>query len=494
MKPKSRLMSSFRPRLQLLEDRVQPSVVSHPLADVAQATPLPATVTASPIHPLLVASAGQVQLDHHGDGSQAPAVDYGTYTTGTTHDATATAVTVDSSNNQYVVGKVVVDLMSGGTGVAGYVIKYLPNSTTIDPTFNMGQPVMYRPTFMIGGVPTPYDFDAHAVAVHKDPSFPYIEVAGDAVNPVNGNHLALIASFNQDGSRRAGAGYGASTTGTAPNSVEGAVTDQMGDVFLAGIYSFGGHPNLTTFIIPDGADASGSSGGFYDFGSPTAAYSIAIDSAPQFGYIAGYITQASTGSQKLGFAGQADFTAVGQPLGGFFFTDQGGGDIVFKGTDLNLGPNDATHGGIYFVGTAPQPMTSGVTDGLALRFYLDPTMMGAFTFDQNNSLAFSSGTAGNSLDFKAVAVDQATGLFYVVGDETDPTGASQVALIQLDALLATEQDVNLVGNGSDHGNGVAVRANGHVSIAATTTSSSGISTDGTTLMGNSDGALIGYTF
>jgi hypothetical protein len=494
MKSKSRSQSPRRPRLEWLEGRVQPSLVSYPPADVARPAPLPAAVTASPVHPIL-GGAGQVQPGHHGGGSPAPAQDYGTYTTGTTHDATATAVTVDGSDNQYVVGKEVVDLTGGGTGVAGYVAKYLPNSTTVDPTFNMGQPALFRPTFMVGGVPTPYDFDPHAVAVDTDPAQGYIEIAGDGVNPANGNHLAVIMTVNQDGSGRAVQGWGASTAGTAPNSVEGAVADPMGDVFLTGIFSSGGHVNLALFSIPDGNDARGSSAGVYNFGGPSAGYGIAIDSAPQFAYIAGYITQASTGSQKLAFAGRADLTQIGTPLVGTSFTAMGGGDSVFKGTALNLGPNDATHGGAYFVGTAPDPTAGGVTLGLAYRFYNDPTMMNAFTYDGTNSMAFRSGTAGNSLDFKAVAVDQATGLFYVVGDETDPTGAAQVTLAQFDALLANVQAANPVaGNGSDHGNGVAVRANGHVSVAATTTSSAGISTDGTTLNGTSDGALIGYGF
>jgi hypothetical protein len=478
LKPRSQ--SSRRPRLELLEDRVQPSVLPQPPAVVPSGPihlPAPAALTPIP------ASAEVAQLGRQqANGARAPDVDYATYVTGTPYTATGEAVAVDSSDSQYVVGSVVLDLSGGGTATFGYIAKYLPHSTTLDPSFNGGAPLAFQLDFGSAGV---YDIDLHGVAVDNDPAQGYIDAVGSGVNTATGNQLAIFVTVGPDGTFLGGAGFG-DTTGTDPNSLTGVSADGFGDVVATGslVVSPGGPTNLAFVALPDG---STSVEGFYydvtpDFAA-SAGNAIAIDSGANFAYVAGTLTDPNTGA-LLGFAGQIDINN-GFNLTGVIFTDPGGGNIVLQGAAVNSGTQES-----YFVGTAPN---NGGTAGLVLRFTNDP--VNGFTFDQNASLELSDDPV-NSISLTAVAVDQNSGNVYLVGSalNTD-TGNLNILAGQFDDVL-TQGTANtaLVGaSGTDTGAGVAVTSTGSIAVVGTTTSPD-FSTDGTALNGAQDAFLMQVTF
>jgi hypothetical protein len=485
--PRSR--PSFRPRLQLLEDRVQPSVVPLSQLGLVASGPLHATPVAITSIP---ASFAPVQLDgHQADGPQAPVINYGGYLTGVSTSATATGTFVDAANNQYAVGT----LINSTGNTAGYIVKLMPDSTAVDPTFNGGMPFAFRLNFGSLGV---YDLFPTGVTVDTT-SRHLIEMTGRATNTMTNNNLAVVISISQTGTFVNGAGFGTGA-GTDPYSLDGAAADGMGDTVFTGTYTGNNgtgtpsQPNFTFAFIPAGSDAGGAQGLYYYFTDnmtmapiPSSGTAIAIDPTPNFAEVGGTFTPA--GSFKQGLTGEIPIDGMFN-LTAFAFSDTTG-DVVIKGAAVNNGPNDATHGGAYFVGTTPDANGGGQTDGAVLRFYGHG--MG-LTFDDMNSFGVISNVdPGNSVDLKGIAVNQSTGTVWFVGDDAVPGGGnSQVLVGSADMLLGSEMDTTLTGtDGSDHGNGVAVRASGGVTVVGTTSSMNGIATDGTTLMGTTDGFVLG---
>jgi hypothetical protein len=481
------LKSFFKPpprlRLESLEDRVQPSVLLQQPSGILASGPVQAAP--QPLTPLQAQVSVAELLGGQGGGALSPqSIDYATYVTGTPHTATGEAVAVDSSDSQYVVGSVVLDLSTGGTATFGYIAKYLPHGTTFDPSFNGGAPLAFRLSFNIAGTPTTYDIDLHGVAVDTDPAQGNIDVVGSGTNTATGNQLAVFVTFDPTGTTLlGGAGFGAAT-GTDPNNLTGIAADGAGDVVATGQFFVNGTGNLAFAVLPDATTSV--QGFFYDF-SPTftasAGNGIAIDSGVNFAYVAGTVTDPSSGA-LLGFAGQIDINNM-LNLNGVTFTDQGGGNIVLNGAAVNSGSGES-----YFVGTAPN---NGGTAGLVLRFTNDPVT--GFTFDQNASLELTDDPQ-NSISLTGVAVDQNSGNVYLVGSALNTvSGNLNVLLGQFDDVL-TQGTANtaLVGaSGTDTGAGVAVTSTGSIAVVGTTTSPD-FSTDGSALNGAQDAFLMQFTF
>jgi hypothetical protein len=485
---KSRSNLSPRLRLECLEDRVQPSVLAQPLSGALTSGPVqvPAPLPLTPLQAQL--EVAQL-LGQQGTGAPAPqSIDYATYVTGSPHTATGEGVAVDSSDSQYVVGSAVLDLADGGTATFGFIAKYLPHSTTLDPAFNGGAPVTFRLNFGSAGV---YDIDLHAVTVDADPNQGNVDVVGSGTNTATGNQLAIFVTFDRTGTFVGGAGFG-STTGTDPNNLTGIAPDGMGDVVFTGTaFVSPGTAQLVFGFLPDGS--TGVQAFVYDFSpdfTSSGGNGIAIDAGATFAYVTGTLTAPDSGSTKLGFAGQIPID--GQfGLSGFVFqdTDANGaliGDFVLSGTAVNNNTGES-----YFVGTAAA--SGGGTSGVVLRFTNDP--VNGFTFDQNASLLLTDDPQ-NSISLTGVAVDQNTGNVYIVGSalNTD-TGNLNVLVGQFDDLLTVDTSNNaLVGaSGTDTGAAVAVTSTGSIAVVGTTTSPD-FSTDGSTLAGAQDAFLLQFTF
>src|SRR5262245_39331216 len=162
----SRWHSIFRPHVERLEDRLQPSGLQTGAAGVA-------------LTPLAQVGAVSYQTEPHTNEAHARgAIDYGTFVTGTTGTATGRAVAVDASDNQYVTGGI-----DDGTGQASYVKKYLADGTP-DPHVPA---VTLR--VVLNGVT--YNTEGHGIAV--DPTTGNIELVGTASDPGGGNQAAFFA-------------------------------------------------------------------------------------------------------------------------------------------------------------------------------------------------------------------------------------------------------------------------------------------------------------
>jgi hypothetical protein len=367
---------------------------------------------------------------------------------------------------------------------AGYVVKYLPNSTTVDPTFNGGMPFAFRLNFGSLGI---YDLQLRGVAVDTTPTH-LIEVVGDAHNTMTNNHLAVVITISQAGAFGAGAGFGTGTD-TAPYSLDGAAADGLGDVVFTGTYTGNNgsgtpsQPNFTFAFIPAGSDASGAGGFYYYFTDammnpvPTHGLGIAIDPAANFTYAAG--TFAPAGAFTQGLAGQIPIDGVFN-LTAFAQSDTTG-NVVLSGAAVNNVTAVS-----YFSGTGPNNGgTGGIVDTIDSTFM---TATGVIITDDPT----------NSIQVKDVAVDQNTGNVYVDGTILDPGGSGFTCLFL--ACLRSDLSSGLfvaicatTPTGNTQGCGVAVTSAGNLAVVGTTFDS-GFSTDSTTLAGTSDGFLLSYTF
>jgi hypothetical protein len=463
---KSRTQSFARLRLESLEDRIQPSGLLH--------------ATAQPLAPL----EGRAEIVSFGGQSaaQPPDVSFGTYVTGNTHASTAGGVTVDSSGSAYVVGSAVLDLMGGGTDKFGYIAKYQPGTTTLDPTFNGGAILYFRITFTIGGVPTTYGIDLHGVTVDTDPAQQHIDVVGVGTNAANGNRLGVMAVVDQTGMVLGAVGFGA-TTGTALNSLDGASGDGSGDVVATGQFFINGTANLGFVILPDGTTSV--QGYYYDFTpdfTSSAGYGIASDAGANYVYVAGTVTE--PGSSTLeGMAGRIDVNAMFDLT--FYnvlasdITAGASGDVVFKAAAVH----PTLNGQGYVAGTAPA--LGGGTNAVALQF--------DFVSDNPINTYVSADPTSSA---SGIAVNQTTGDVYLVGSAQDPvTSNSDVLLVHLGSSLAFVNSAELGttdGSGDSTGTGIALDSSGNVLAVGTTAADDFPMVTGT-LNGPTDGVFFSYS-
>jgi hypothetical protein len=492
---KSRPRSFFRPSLEGLEDRVQPSVsvLQQPLTLVPNQAAVQAPIAVAPIP--VVSPEIDLLPGSQGGGINTQDVNYATYVTGTTNSASSEGVFVDSAGNQWVVGNVVVTHADGTTSTDGFIAKYLPNSTMYDPSFNAGAPLVFRLNFGSLGI---YDFDIHGIAIDTDPSHGFLDVVGSALNTTTHNQLAVILVIDPTSlSFVAGAGYGV-VPGTDPNSFTGVAVDGLGDaVFTGSLYAANNDPGVSyvAFGVVSDSDPGTPSVFYYDFTqatpplSSTAGLGIAFDQNAHFIYLSGYVTSADTGSQKLGFGGQIDASNPNFPISITYFTDPSGGDIVFSGAAVNNSTEDS-----YFSGT-------GIADGggdngpYAAILHFDPT----FTYDPNTSVAFQlQDQNGNTIDvsLSGIGVDS-LGDVYVVGTVIDPNSPTTPGafVTAFDPTLQNNAGIGQFGgSNAEHGNALAVTGVGQVVVVGDTTSPDFPVSDGTTLNGTEDGFMLNFSF
>jgi sugar lactone lactonase YvrE len=432
--PKSRRNSPARLQLEQLEARLQPSGLQHVSAGLPQA-PVGQTGVVSPV-------AGP-------QAAAPPAVEYGTYVTGTPVTATGRGVAVDASDNQFVTGQ-----LDNGMTRSAYLRKYLPNGTP-DPTFTF---VALRVS--VGGVL--YDTDAHGVAV--DPTTGNVEQVGTAVDPATGNHVGFFAQYSPAGTLLNIAAYGNDLN---PNSFDSVTVDPAGDVAFTGTLSA---PALGYSELAVGALPAGGSLAVLPYNlsmtAGSAGLGIAVDSAGTTAYVAGFATPAAGGFQE-GVVGRIDrnnptaltYRPITNP----------GGNVAANAVAVNAS-------GVYFAATLP---------GIAAVARFDPTL--ATVLNEYD-------VADPTVTFTALTLDGA-GNVYVTGQSLNAaTGNLTAQLTQFDGALNLLNTAQVGGSGTDAGLAVAVKSTGSVVEVGTTSSADFPATDGTTLNGTTDAFLVSYNF
>jgi hypothetical protein len=434
----SRRSSFFRPQLEWLEGRVQPSGLrpSGLLHAAADFSPAPLA------HVGVTGRAAQPQAAAPG------AIDYATYVTGTAGTATGRGVAVDASDNQFVTG-----LLDDGTTRSAFVRKYLPDGTP-DPAFFVGLRVSFNGAF--------YDTEGHGVAV--DPTTGNVDLVGTAVDPATGNNIAFFAQLGPTGALLNIADYGNDPN---PNSFDSVTVDPAGDVAFTGTLSVPavGHNELAVGAVPAGGALLVLT---YDLQSTvgSAGLGIAVDSAGTTAYLAGSAV-ATPGGPLEGLVGWIDrnnptminFRPIASPAG----------DVVANAVAVNAA-------GAYFAVTLP---------GAAAVVRFDPTLatlLNEYDFaDPTVSVtALTLGPAGN---------------VYLTGQSLNAASGNLTAQVSaLDDALNLTNTAQVGGSGTDAGLALAVKSTGSLVVVGTTDSADFPASDGTTLNGTTDAFLVSYTF
>jgi hypothetical protein len=465
---KLRPRSSFRPRLESLEDRVQPSSV--PVGAMMPAllgpamTPSAVDITSgtSGINPSLTVTAD-------------------TYVTQSANAVQGLAVTLDAAGDQFV-GGVVTN--GSGAAVLGFVAKYLPGGTTLDASFGTAGIVAWN--YNSGTDPS----DVRGIAVLSNGT---IDVVGALVDPA-----ANSPYFQQLDST--GAFLGNATTlyfqapNLNPNFFTGIAVDTSGNAYLTGVGSG------TTFAPHGAADIAefDSSGnfiggiGFY----PGGGYDRATSNGVAFGVD-------STGTPYALIGGNASPNSAGFADGMSAFITA---PIVFNVStigidietpnDINPGapPGNVTYTGAavplgsaavgFFSGTMDDPSGTG-TDGFVAQIDVpNGTILGT-------PFVLHDGTSS----FSGIALG-ASGNVYVIGTDVNPTtGLNNAVVYQLDSglnqlafAMVGSPDGGSSGIGTETGRAIALDANENVYGVGTSTSDDA-SSDGTVLNGPSDAWL-----
>jgi hypothetical protein len=431
--------SSCRPRLEWLEERLQPSG-------------LPYAAAAFSPTPLVQVGAVSRQAEPHADGVPPPGViDYGTFVTGTTGAATGRGVAVDAADDRFVTGG-----LDDGTARSAYVRKYLPDGTP-DPAFPF---VTLRVT--IDGVA--YDTEGRGIAV--DPTTGDVDVVGAAADPATGNQAAFFARYDPTGTLLSVAAYGNDSN---PNSFDGIAVDTVGDAVFTGTLSVpaSGHSDLafgeltgggplmvTTYELPmtDGGAGLG----------------ITVDSGASYAYLAGFAAAATPGGPRQGLFAQVNINDLGFGIN-YRLAGSPAGAVVVNAVAVNAS-------GAYFAVTTP---------AAAEVVRLDPALT---TFLNEYDFKDPAGTVA------ALELDSA-GNVYVTGQSLNTASGNLTAqLTQLDSSLHLVNTVQVGGSGTDAGLALAVKSIGSVVVAGTTGSGDFPVTGGTALNGTTDAFLVSYTF
>jgi hypothetical protein len=429
--------SSFRPQLESLEKRLQPSGLQ---------------VGAASFAPALLSQVGAIshqtylRTDHV---HPLVTVDYGTFVTGTTGAASGRGIAVDRSGNQFVTGG-----LNDGTIKSAYVKKYLPDGTP-DSAFPFTTLEV-----TIDGVA--YSTEGHGIAV--DPVTGDIDLVGAAVDPASGNQAAFLAQYDPTGTFLNLIAYGNDLNA---NCFDGITVDSAGDIAFTGTLSVpaAGHRELAVGAQPAGGNLIVLT---YDLGTTgsSAGMGIAVDAAGTTAYIAGCAAATADGSQQglLGWIDRHVPTVIN-----FQLIPNSAGDVVVNSVATNAA-------GVYFA------MTSL---GGASVVQLDPTLT---TF--LNEYNFTDPT----LTVASIGLDSA-GSVYVTGQSVNAVSGNPTAQVtQLDGALHLVNTVQIGGSGTDAGLALVVKSNGSVVIAGTTNSSDFSVTDGSSLNGTTDAFLVSYTF
>jgi hypothetical protein len=469
----------YRPRLELLEDRLTPSA----FGPVDSLTPLaPAAVQARP-------ASGFRHIDFKAESTVADGIfpntlNSATYITGAPGTATASGTTIDSAGNTYTTGTI-TDL-SGSK--QGYVTKY--NSA-------MQQQYLFTYQAVDNTAPTItfVNTEGHAIAVDAVGN---VYVAGTAVDASSGDHNAYTLKINALGTAiiwgNALDGPGNVTTGDGiavkdPNSDGNGFAVLVGTLNLPATIPPPDNPGDNLYIARwnvagDDVVAGDHIGGvgYYFYwifsGTPgainTHASAVALNNTSTattpggIGYIAGNIVDSmGTGDQnELAFSFTND---VNQQQGGRFallFRNVGSSTDSLTGVAANPDDSSVYSGTINFMGTGP---VEGTVAGL----------------DTAGNLNFA-GADANATALNSVTVDSAGNIFAA---GASATGAYVAEIDSTGMTLLGDMSFGAAG---DVANGVIAASSGTVWVVGNTTSST-LATDGTTLMGAQDGFLASVT-
>jgi hypothetical protein len=468
LRSKSRLQLLFRSSLEVLENRVQPSLLqASPPSQIAPALPF-------------VADTGlAIAIDGEAGGSQGispfATLNEGTFVTGTSAAAQGLAVALDATGNQFVGG-----LVSNGDGTEdAFIAKYLPGGAR-DTSFAPASPTPGLVQFHLvdasgNALPT----EVHGIAVLSTGA---IDVVG-TVSATAGDHFGLFAQFDNTGALQALHVLTLEGPNTGPNSFNAIALDGSDDAFVTGVLS--GQTIVTGGALEVAAfDSSGATQGNlgFDFSGQnppfvaSAGKAITVDPAHSVALVAGTLTE--PGGAVDGLMGGVDLVAG---IIAYFAVPNPAGNAAFNGAAF--APGSITAG--FFVGSATAPDGTGSVSVLASADFVAGTANLVTTQDTTTS-------------FAGLVVD-ASGNLDIIGTGQNPaTGTSNILVLQVapqpDGTFNVLNTVQVPGSGNDTGAAIALDSTGNVIGVGTTTSSDFPVSDATTLNGTSDAGLFSLAF
>lgn len=394
---------------------------------------------------------------HAGDGNSPPppaALAWATYVTGTGTNATGVSVATDPSQNVYVTGS-----EGDGDAMLAFVAEYAAGGTPVyynefhaedrDPGFTYGQT------------------ESHAIAVDPGGN---AYVTGVAVRLETGNTQAFCMKLDAGGNIVQGYGGGLAHTADSNSSGDGIAVDDIGRATLVGSAEFA----EGTYAVAVKFDRFGLlpvyAFGYQvtDFGD-SAAKAVALDATGDNAYLVGSI-----------YASGASVTSI----------------LALK-ID-NTGPMAGRH--VSYAVTAPSDPGPDVLNSVAVDVDGNAYFVGTVTYQgPANAYAAAINADGNTLLFTDLFADTISGtgvsrdndnnVTYICGSGILPAdGRVHGVVAELDAAGVPVDAYVTPGDTMDVSEGVAF--NGGIAYMVGMTSSTQLSTDGTTLNGNSDAFLM----
>jgi hypothetical protein len=482
--------SFFRPRLEWLEGRVQPSNLLSNASPPHLAPPAVRAVPLEESRPLAFMLERLPVAVPPGGGAvhvPGPAVNQATYVTGTTGTASATGVAVDANGEQYVVGT-----LDDGTK-SGYVAEYHVDPGTGMLTQDTFVRFQARGVRFDGTTVSTTDTEGHAIAVDSAGN---LYVAGTAVNADTAvrNNSYLMKLSNDATTSLAVINFGPVAAGpVAANSENAVALDNAGHVATAGLYS----------PTPDETDIS-----YADCNTAD----LSLVGGPMHGaYYYRFLSGTSVGSGGLGVALRPDGTAITltgysvprDPTAHLSAVALFNSDPVGSSTFFVLGPLDDPDGDAV-IGAAATDAANDVYLGSTIATpgggtVADVTKFAWPDLDVPPTSVWEYRSADTTTTLNGMALGGA-GNVYLTGSSRDAGGNTRVLLTWLtDAgATVTESGVAQVGGtaagAADVGLAIAADASGNLYVVGTTTSPDFPVGDGSMLNGTRDGFLLNFTF
>ena len=443
---------------------VAPAIRAHPAGMVLQAIPTQGAGSAVVVIPNALHTFSMqftsVRQWHAADGNNPPppsALGWATYVTGTGTDAAGLGVATDPNQNVYVAGS-----EGNGAAMMAFVAEYAVDGTPI--YYNEFHAIDPTPGFTYGQTA------AHAVAVDASGN---AYVAGAAVRLETGNTQAFCMKLDANGNIVNGYGGGVAAAANGDSSGDGIAVDALGQATLVGSAYFpAAH---ATYAAAVKYNAQGGAIPIYAAGyqvsgfDDSAAKGIALDATGDNAYLVGSI-YASHASVTSILALKIDNTG---PMAGrhVSYTLTANSD---PGPDvLNAVAVDGD-GNAYVVGTV-------TNQGPAAAYAAEINATGdAFLFTD----IFDGVDSGTGVDR-----DNANNVTYVCGSGILPADNHRHGVIaELGDSGQLQDSYITAGDTMDASQGLAF--NGGIAFMVGTTSSTQLSTDGTTLNGNTDAFLM----
>jgi hypothetical protein len=406
----------------------------------------------------------------------------GHYVTQSAARVVGTAITLDAADDTFVGGTV---LDSSGNASAGFIAKYLPGSTALDPSFNPGGAVPGIEAFTGGN-----GLDVRGVAVT---SFGNVYAVGSIALSAT-EAASYIEVFDSSGTPRAALTLRWDTPAVGPNAFNAITTDAAGNLYVAGVASNaaffpGGAGTIAQFDNGLGlvaawavyfTDAAGNP-------VPSANAGLAVDRGGTFALTAGSLIDATGTTCGLDEAWALPLSPVNpvyivdQECGTDLFGSARTVNVAFTGVALVPG----TIGAGYFCGTA-NPAGLGI---YAIVAYVDT----ANTILIGTPFVVADGTSS----FSGIAVGGNSGNIYLVGTDLNPNTGQNNAVVYVLSWDNSAQTFNQVcfamggsptGSGAENGAAIALDSNELVHGVGTSTSDDA-SADGSRLNGPSDAWL-----